>query len=117
MPGRREDKLLAIVDGLASERVSQAEGQRARMNAIVGECERSISQAEEALAGDDWTVLTKHEECSAQIARSIVKSCELDSDWSEQIVARLPPAIEEILESHGQVRTSLTLSRAPHHRH
>ena len=30
----REDKLLALVDGLASERTSRAEAQRARMDAI-----------------------------------------------------------------------------------
>eukprot|EP00281_Chroomonas_sp_CCMP1168_P013825 CAMPEP_0206216220 /NCGR_PEP_ID=MMETSP0047_2-20121206/2606_1 /ASSEMBLY_ACC=CAM_ASM_000192 /TAXON_ID=195065 /ORGANISM="Chroomonas mesostigmatica_cf, Strain CCMP1168" /LENGTH=234 /DNA_ID=CAMNT_0053638555 /DNA_START=51 /DNA_END=751 /DNA_ORIENTATION=- len=99
----REDKLQALVEGLAAERVTALEAQRGRMDFIVGECEKCISGAEEVLNGDDWSVLTKHDAVNALISKAVSQNCKIDADWTEQIVASMPGTLEEIIESHGVV--------------
>mmetsp|Transcript_6107 Transcript_6107/g.14101 ORF Transcript_6107/g.14101 Transcript_6107/m.14101 type:complete len:423 (-) Transcript_6107:126-1394(-) len=99
----REEKLLAVVEGLASEKLRALENQKSRMQTIVSACEKAINSTDELLQGDDWSLLTKKDSVAEQVATAIAGTCKLDAEWSEKIQANLPGTLEEIIESHGVV--------------
>lgn len=82
---KREEKMQALVEALASEKLGALEAQKQRMDAVVSGCEKAITLAEEILAGDDWTLMTKREHVASQIGHALTKTCQLDADWSEKL--------------------------------
>eukprot|EP00960_Hanusia_phi_P053005 761784-Hanusia_phi.AAC.2 len=58
----REEKLLAVVEGLASEKLRALENQKSRMQTIVSACEKAINSTDELLQGDDWSLWEEEEE-------------------------------------------------------
>mmetsp|Transcript_3397 Transcript_3397/g.8089 ORF Transcript_3397/g.8089 Transcript_3397/m.8089 type:complete len:421 (+) Transcript_3397:27-1289(+) len=99
----REDKLHALVESLAEEKLAALKQQKLRMDAIVAECEKAITATEACLEGDDWSLLTSREAVAAQAGRAISNTCKLEAEWSEKIQATLPGTVAEIVESHGVV--------------
>jgi hypothetical protein len=100
---KREEKMLALVEALSSEKLAALDAQKQRMEAVVSGCEKAITLAEEVLAGDDWTLMTRREQVASQVGHALMKTCKLEAEWSEKLQAHLPSALEEIIDSHGVV--------------
>ena len=54
--------MYVCIQALSSEKLSALNAQKQRMEAVVSSCEKAITVAEEVLAGDDWTLMTKREQ-------------------------------------------------------
>ena len=61
----------ALVEALTAEKLTALLEQKHRMDAVVAGCERGITLAEDVLAGDDWTLMTRREQVASDLGHVV----------------------------------------------